>query len=57
MELAALFGTALTAGDAAIVIATKAHRSALLQILKVRGINASSASKQGRFARHSRNLI
>jgi PAS domain S-box-containing protein len=48
--LGGFIGTALAAGDAAIVIATKAHRRALLQSLEARGVDASSATQQGRFA-------
>jgi hypothetical protein len=42
--LSSFIGTALTAGDGAIVIATKAHRLALLQSLEARGVDASSAA-------------
>ena len=41
-------GTALNAGDAAIVIATKAHRDALIQSLSLHGIDQSGGLKQGR---------
>lgn len=42
-------GAALAAGDTAIVIATEAHRAALLEELRLRKINVSSALKAGRF--------
>ncbi len=42
-------GTALGAGDAAVVIATKAHRDGLIHQLKSRGLNVSGAVRQGRF--------
>lgn len=42
-------GTALGAGDAAIVIATKAHRDGLAHRLKANGLDASSAIKKGRY--------
>jgi PAS domain S-box-containing protein len=42
-------GTALGAGDAAIVIATKAHREGLAQRLKARGLDTAIALKQGRY--------
>ncbi len=41
-------GTALGAGDAAVVIATKAHRDALSQQLKERGFDVAVAVRQGR---------
>ncbi len=47
--LSRLVGTALGAGDAAIVIATKAHREALTQRLKARGLDTVQASRQGRY--------
>ncbi len=42
-------GTALGAGDAAIVIATAAHREGLAQILKARGLDTSNALRAGRY--------
>jgi PAS domain S-box-containing protein len=42
-------GTALGAGDAAIVIATKAHRTQLGQRLKARGLDPSTATRIGRY--------
>jgi len=42
-------GDALAAGDTTIVIATEAHRAALLEELRLRKINVSSAAKAGRF--------
>jgi PAS domain S-box-containing protein len=47
--LSRLVGTALGAGDATIVIATKAHREALTQKLKARGLDTQTASRQGRY--------
>ena len=48
-ELSRFIGTALGAGDAAVVIATKAHRDGLAQRLKVRGLDAARATEQGRY--------
>jgi signal transduction histidine kinase len=42
-------GTALGAGDSAIVIATKAHREGLAQRLSLRGLDTKAAIKQGRY--------
>jgi len=42
-------GSALEAGDAAIVVATEAHRHGLAEELKARGIDVSSATEQGRY--------
>ncbi|MGB2886073.1 MAG: PAS domain S-box protein [Candidatus Acidiferrales bacterium] len=42
-------GTALGAGDAAIVIATQEHREGLVQRLKARGLDTAKAVKQGRY--------
>jgi PAS domain S-box-containing protein len=47
--LCRLVGTALGSGDAAIVIATKAHREALAQKLKTRGLDILKAGIQGRY--------
>src|SRR5947207_10107498 len=47
--LSRFIGTALGAGDAAIVIATKAHREALLEHLKARGFDLPAAIEQGRY--------
>src|ERR1700747_3647714 len=41
-------GIALNAGDAAIVIATKAHRDALIQSLSLHGVDQSKGLKQVR---------
>src|ERR1700747_134172 len=46
--LSSFIGTALNAGDAAIVIATKAHRDALIQSLSLYGIDHSEGLTQGR---------
>lgn len=48
-ELSRFIGTALRAGDAAVVIATKAHREGLAQRLKSRGFDAATATEQGRY--------
>lgn len=42
-------GTALGAGDAAVVIATKMHRDGLSKQLKERGLDVSKAIRQGRY--------
>jgi PAS domain S-box-containing protein len=42
-------GTALGAGDAAVVIATKAHRDALAHSLQARGLDVAAAVRHGRF--------
>ena len=42
-------GSALEAGDAAIVVATEAHRQGLAEELKARGVDVSSAIEQGRY--------
>ena len=48
--LSRFVGTALGAGDAAIVIATKAHRDGLSQRLKALGLDTSNPMKHGRYA-------
>jgi signal transduction histidine kinase len=48
-SLSRFVGTALGAGDAAIVVATSAHREGLARILKSRGLDASAAVKDGRY--------
>jgi len=47
--LCRFIGTALSGGDAAIVIATKAHREALFERLKGRGFDVPGAIEQGRY--------
>ncbi len=47
--LSRFIGTALGAGDAALVIATKAHRDGLEQRLKARGLETITAVGQGRY--------
>ena len=42
-------GSALTTGDAAILIATAAHRQGVEQVLRKRGLDVSQAARQGRF--------
>lgn len=48
-ELTRLIGTSLIGGDAAIVVATKAHRDALALSLTARGLNIAAAATDGRF--------
>src|SRR5205085_5120236 len=48
-SLARFVGTALGAGDAALVIATKSHRDALIENLKANGLDTARGIKQGRF--------
>lgn len=48
-ELSRYIGSALGAGDAGIVIATKAHRDGLAQRLAARGLDLAGASAQGRY--------
>src|SRR5438874_11149384 len=42
-------GAALAAGDAAVVIATKPHRTAIDQLLKARGLDVAKVVNQGRY--------
>jgi PAS domain S-box-containing protein len=42
-------GPALACGDAAVVIATQAHREGLEQLLKSHGLDISKAARQGRY--------
>jgi signal transduction histidine kinase len=48
-ELSRFVGTALGAGDAAVVIATKEHRDALTRRLNSWGLDTSSAVTRGRY--------
>src|SRR5271170_4995515 len=48
-ELSRFIGTALVAGDSAVVIATKAHRDGLAQRLQSRGFDTAMAVEQGRY--------
>jgi PAS domain S-box-containing protein len=48
-ELARLIGASLVSGDAAIVVATKAHRDALAHELAALGMNVTAASAEGRY--------
>jgi signal transduction histidine kinase len=48
-ELARFIGTALIAGDATVIIATKAHREGLTARLQSRGLDTFKAIEQGRF--------
>jgi signal transduction histidine kinase len=47
--LSRFIGTALGAGDAAVVVATKAHRDGLTQRLKARAFDPAHAVQQGRY--------
>jgi signal transduction histidine kinase len=47
--LSRFIGTALGAGDAAIVLATPAHREALERRLQARGLSTAKSIRQGRF--------
>jgi PAS domain S-box-containing protein len=42
-------GAALAAGDAAVLIATAAHREGVEQVLRKRGLDIGQAARQGRF--------
>ena len=42
-------GAALAAGDAAVVIATKPHRTAIDELLKARGLDVAKVVNQGRY--------
>jgi PAS domain S-box-containing protein len=46
--VSAFIGSALAAGDAAVMIATEAHRQAVAQLLKARGLDVSRATRQHR---------
>src|SRR5882762_8260925 len=48
-SLSSFIGGALGAGQAAVVLATQAHRDGLAQRLKARGLNTASAIQQGRY--------
>jgi PAS domain S-box-containing protein len=48
-EVSRFIGTALGAGDAAIVIATPAHREGLAQRLRQRGLDVARLASEGRF--------
>jgi signal transduction histidine kinase len=48
-SLSSFIGGALGAGQAAVVLATRAHRDGLAQRLKTRGLNTASAIQQGRY--------
>jgi len=48
-ELSRFIGSALVAGDSAVVIATKAHREGLAQRLQSRGFDTATAAEQGRY--------
>ncbi|HYP39411.1 MAG TPA: MEDS domain-containing protein, partial [Chloroflexia bacterium] len=48
-ELSRSIGSALGAGDAAIVIATKEHREGLARRLEARGLDITHATGEGRY--------
>jgi PAS domain S-box-containing protein len=48
-SLSRIVGTALGAGDSAIVVGTKTHRSQLAQRLKARGVQPLAATRRGRY--------
>ena len=48
-DLSRFIGTALGGGDAAIVIATKAHRDGLARRLRARGFDTAGAAKRSRY--------
>jgi signal transduction histidine kinase len=48
-ELSRVTGAALGAGDAAVVVATAAHREGLARRLKARGLDVAAIAAQGRF--------
>ena len=48
-ELTRFVGTALKAGNAAIVVATQAHRESLLPRLQAHGLDIAAAIEQGRY--------
>lgn len=48
-SISRFIATALEVGDAAVVIATKAHRDGLAQQLKARGCHLADAVQQGRY--------
>src|ERR1700694_2981434 len=48
-SLSSFVGGALGAGQAAVVLATKAHRDGLEQRLETRGLNTAAAIQQGRY--------
>src|SRR5215471_9499196 len=47
--LTGFIGGAIAAGDGALVIATRAHAEAFEQCLRERGIDSTSAVRQGRY--------
>ena len=48
-EVSRFLGAALGSGDAAIVIATKAHREQVSRLMKMRGLDVVLAARQGRY--------
>ena len=49
-ELSRFIGSALVCGEAAVVIATHAHRDQLARLLSERGLDLAQATRQGRYA-------
>jgi len=47
--LSRFIGSAIGAGESAVVLATQGHRNALIRILQSRGLNISNAIDQGRY--------
>ncbi|MDQ3706870.1 MAG: ATP-binding protein [Chloroflexota bacterium] len=48
-ELSRFIGSAIEAGDAGVVVATREHREGLAQRLKARGVDVELAVEQGRY--------
>lgn len=48
-SLSGFIGNAITAGDAAIVVATQAHRNGLDELLQANGLDITSAKASGRY--------
>jgi PAS domain S-box-containing protein len=48
-ELVRFIGSALVGGDAAVVVATKAHRENIAQLLNARGLSVAAAANEGRY--------
>lgn len=48
-SLGGFIGKAITAGDAAIVVATQEHRNGLDELLQANGLDVSGAKKHGRY--------
>ena len=48
-DITQFIGTALKAGNAAIVVATESHRNSLLPRLQAYGLDTAAAIEQGRY--------